>query len=232
VRRLTPAFLLVILLAVPVSLFADEARRNRVKLVLAIRDYRETLERTREIDEITVVRVRREIDRRRELGPRAVSSWRELEERERELAAAEDKLAATRRQILEADHAILEVLTERRVTARRAPGNRLDGAPTLVRHRGPTRWSLAEAPRIEEFFARRFGRPLPVSAFGQTMLHDRLGLDHHGALDVALLPDSAEGMALMDYLRSVGISFLAYRSSVPGESTGAHIHIGEPSPRF
>ena len=64
------------------------------------------------------------------------------------------------------------------------------------------------------------------------MLHDRLGLDHHGAIDVALWPDSAEGLALMDYLRRAGISFLAYRSSVPGEATGAHIHIGEPSPRF
>ena len=232
VRRLAPALLLISFLAAPVSLYADEATRNRVKLVLAIRDYRESLERVRELDEVAVLRVRREIERRRELGPRAVSSLRDLEERERALAAAEQKLEATRRQILEADHAIMEVLTERRVIGRRAPADRLDGAPTLVRHRGHGRWSLAETPKVQEFFARRFGRPLPVSAFGQTILHDRLGLDHHGALDVALLPDSVEGTALMDYLRSAGISFRAYRASVPGEATGAHIHIGEPSPRF
>ncbi len=71
-----------------------------------------------------------------------------------------------------------------------------------------------------------------MSAFGETALHDGLGLDHQAALDVALLPDSVDGTALMDYLRSEGISFLAYRSSVPGAATDAHIHVGEPSPKF
>jgi len=110
--------------------------------------------------------------------------------------------------------------------------DRRDGATTLVRHRGHGRWSLADAGKIEDFFVRRFGRPLPVSAFGETALHDGLGLDHQAALDVALLPDSVDGTALMDYLRSEGISFLAYRSSVPGAATDAHIHVGEPSPKF
>ena len=232
VPRLASALLLIALLAAPAALTADEARRNRVKLVLAIRDYREALERVREQDEIAVLRIKREIERRHELMPRAGSPWRDLEERERALAVAEQKLDATRRQILEADHAIMEVLTTPRVAGRRSPEDRRDGATTLVRHRGHGRWALADAGKIEEFFVRRFARPLPVSAFGQTALHDRLGLDHQAALDVALLPDSVEGTALMDYLRSEGISFLAYRSSVPGAATGAHIHIGEPSPKF
>jgi hypothetical protein len=101
-----------------------------------------------------------------------------------------------------------------------------------VRHRGQGRWSLAEAGKIEDLFVRRFRRTLPVSAFGQTALRARLGLDHQAALDVALLPNSVEDTALMDYLRSEGISFLAYRSGVPGAATGAHIHIDEPSPKF
>ena len=187
VPRLAFALLLIALLAAPAALTADEARRNRVKLVLAIRDYREALERVREQDEVTVLRIRREIERRRELMPRAGSPWRDLEERERALAAAEQKLEATRRQILEADHAIMEVLTTPRVAERRTPGDRRDGATTLVRHRGHGRWSLADVGKIEDFFVRRFGRPLPVSAFGQTALHDRLGFDHQAALDVAAL---------------------------------------------
>ena len=35
----------------------------------------------------------------------------------------------------------------------------------------------------------------------------------------------------MAYLRSAGFSFFAFRGAVPGEATGAHIHIGEASRR-
>jgi len=101
----------------------------------------------------------------------------------------------------------------------------------LVRYRGAARWSLAEATKIQSFFARRFGRPLPVSAWGQTPLHDRLGFDHHDAVDVAVTPDSPEGAALMAYLRNAGYSFMAFRGKVAGEATGAHIHIGDASRR-
>jgi hypothetical protein len=51
-------------------------------------------------------------------------------------------------------------------------------------------------------------------------------------MDVALHPDSAEGKALMDYLRRSGVPFIAFRSSVPGASTGPHIHVGRPSGRL
>jgi hypothetical protein len=101
-----------------------------------------------------------------------------------------------------------------------------------VHYRGPARWSLAEAPKVQGFFARRFGRPLPVSAFGQTPVHDRLGFDHRDAIDVAVTPDSPEGRALMAFLRSAGISFIAFRGALPGEATGAHIHIGAASRRL
>ena len=76
------------------------------------------------------------------------------------------------------------------------------------------------------------GRPLPVSAFGQTPAHDDLGFDHRNALDVAVHPDSPEGQALMTWLRGEGISFLAFRNAVAGEATGAHVHVGEPSSRI
>jgi hypothetical protein len=35
----------------------------------------------------------------------------------------------------------------------------------------------------------------------------------------------------MAWLRERGISFIAFRGAVPGAATGAHVHVGEPSPR-
>lgn len=84
---------------------------------------------------------------------------------------------------------------------------------------------------IKSFFISKFGRTLPVSAFGQTRLHDRLGFDHRNGIDVALSPDSTEGRAVVDRLRGLGVPFIAFRRAVPGVATGAHIHVGKPSPR-
>jgi hypothetical protein len=84
---------------------------------------------------------------------------------------------------------------------------------------------------IKSFFISKFGRTLPVSAFGQTRLHSRLGFDHSNGIDVALSPDSTEGRAVLDRLRGLGVPFIAFRRAVPGVATGAHIHVGKPSPR-
>lgn len=84
---------------------------------------------------------------------------------------------------------------------------------------------------IRKLFASKFGRTLPVSAFGQTNLHSRLGFDHRNGIDVALHPDSLEGRALIAKLRSLTIPFIAFRRAIQGVATGAHIHVGNPSPR-
>ena len=84
---------------------------------------------------------------------------------------------------------------------------------------------------IKSFFVSKFGRTLPVSAFGQTSLHRRLGFDHRNGVDVALSPDSQDGRALLTKLRGFGVPFIAFRRAVPGVATGPHIHVGNPSPR-
>jgi hypothetical protein len=99
----------------------------------------------------------------------------------------------------------------------------------FIRFNGAASWSLADASKIEKFFAQTFGHTLPISAFGQTTTHDRLRFDHRNAMDVALHPDSVEGRSLLAYLRQAGIPFIAFRSAVAGAATGAHIHIGNPS---
>ena len=104
---------------------------------------------------------------------------------------------------------------------------------TVIRYQGGmVEFAAGNVAGIETFFAGQFGRSLPVSALGQTPVHDRLGLDHRHALDVALHPDSDAGKALIAYLRRERIPFLAFKGPVPDASTGAHIHIGQVSPRL
>ena len=94
------------------------------------------------------------------------------------------------------------------------------------------RWSLADSKKVEQFFFTKFGRPLPTSAFGQSDIHNRWGLDHRQGMDVGLHPDSREGAALVDFLRAENIPFLVFRHAISGVATGPHIHIGRPSHRY
>jgi hypothetical protein len=92
-------------------------------------------------------------------------------------------------------------------------------------------WKISDSPKVERFFVKRFGRNLPLGAFGQSYLHTLWGLDHRNGMDVSLHPDSTEGRALMSFLRNEGIPFLGFRGPIPGVATGPHIHIGNPSSR-
>jgi len=106
-----------------------------------------------------------------------------------------------------------------------------EGEAAAAEQQAPGKWSLAEASKVEKFFATRFGRPLPVSAFGQSDLHTRWGWDHRNGMDVGLHPDSVEGRALIEFLRAESIPFLVFRGPIPGVATGPHIHVGNRSPR-
>ena len=97
---------------------------------------------------------------------------------------------------------------------------------------GSGRWKITDSTRVEDFFMTRFKRPLPLTAFGQSELHNRWGLDHRNSMDVGLHPDSAEGKALIKFLMGEQIPFLAFRTSVPGVATGPHIHVGNGSHRM
>ena len=98
--------------------------------------------------------------------------------------------------------------------------------------RGSGRWSVSDSARVEHFFLSKFGRPLPLTALGQSDLHTRWGYDHRQGMDVGLHPDSREGKALIQFLRSEEIPFLTFREAVPGVATGPHIHVGNPSRRL
>jgi hypothetical protein len=81
-------------------------------------------------------------------------------------------------------------------------------------------------------FEDQFGHGIPVSAKGETAFHKALGYDHRGRVDVAMDPDSAEGVWLRKYLESKKVPFFLFRGAVRGKASAAHIHIGPPSLRF
>ena len=90
----------------------------------------------------------------------------------------------------------------------------------------------ADILAVDMAFYEQFGDTLPISAEGWTEVHESLGFDHTGRFDIALHPDDPEGMFLIAVLESWGIPYIAFRSAVPGQSTGPHIHVGQPSPRI
>ena len=108
---------------------------------------------------------------------------------------------------------------------------RISASGSVIRATGGN-WSMGNLSTVQQFFASTFGRPLPTNTVGQSATHNRLGWDHRHAVDVGLHPDSEEGRALIGYLQSANIPFLAFRSAIPGVATGPHIHIGTPSHRL
>ena len=81
-------------------------------------------------------------------------------------------------------------------------------------------------------FEKQFHEPFPVSARGSTAVHRAMGFDHTGRIDVALAPDSSEGVWLRKYLESKSIPYYAFRVAIAGKATAPHIHIGPGSTRI
>ena len=210
------------------------ARERADEVVAAIEAYRATLEELLPMRERDLARAIRLREQRREFLERSVVSRREFVETETAVATAERMLDDTRLALGAAADAMAEASTARALVDLRPLGPGVyEQDAALIRYNGAAVWSLKpDTAKLRQFFASRFGRPLPVSALGQTPLHDRIGFDHRDALDVAVHPDSAEGRALIDHLRAAGIPFIASRNAVPGSATGAHIHVGQPSPRI
>ncbi|MBI2360885.1 MAG: hypothetical protein HYV04_18605 [Deltaproteobacteria bacterium] len=178
-------------------------------------------------------RLAREVDRWSPLYEKGYISRMELEEKQRAWNGAKAEVERTKIQIEEVRQATAEA--EARAEIWRQPSIQARPyleTPTLIWHNGRGKWSLADIKKVESYFLATFGRLLPISAFAQTAVHDRLRLDHRNAVDVALHPDAPEGQALMAYLRGAGIPFIAFRNRVSGAATGAHIHIGKPSLRL
>jgi hypothetical protein len=202
-------------------------------LIEKTRASRKSLEKLLAIYEKQLQSQSADYEARKDLYKKDLISKLELEESERAVANTRFQIEQVKRWIAENDIALAEALA--REELRRLPPLPLGGyseTAALIRYNGAVSWSLADAGKIEKFFAERFGHELPVSAMGQTPVHEHMRFDHRDAMDIAVHPDSVEGRALMAYLRSMRIPFIAFRAKMSGSATGAHIHVGRPSLRL
>jgi hypothetical protein len=212
---------------------ASQVAKAKQEVIKAANEYKASLEKLLVFQEADVKSAAEIVERRKALLAQSIVSKKEVEDSEQKLAAAQAKVNATRKQMGESDNLIAEARAAEQLA--KMPPARVGSYQTtaaLIRYNGPSHWALADASKVQNFFVSRFRRSLPISAFGQTEVHNRLNFDHSNSIDVAVHPDGAEGQALMAYLRSAGIPFIAFRQAVPGSATGAHIHIGYPSHRI
>ncbi len=216
-------------------------QRQDAQLQRATTEFKSNLEQLLALYEGESKRAEEQLAKVRELLAQGLVTRRELETAGDAASRTREKVAEAQAQLNSADVLIAEALVEaeaeeptRKLKPSSAPRavNTLVRTTAYIRYGGAGAWSLADAAGIKQVFVRRFGRALPIGAFGQSALHDRWSYDHRNAMDVGVSPDTAEGQALMEYLRANGIPFTAFHFAVPGKATGPHIHIGLPSHRI
>ena len=147
---------------------------------------------------------------------------------EREERAAALKLAEMRARIF---HELLD-MARAEIAASAATPVADEPLPLVFRFDGNGVFNELHFRRLQAQFEKQFGKPLPVSAYGETALHRSLGFDHRGRVDVAINPETPEGAWLIQCLEKEQIPFFAFRTAVAGSATGPHIHLGLPSLRY
>ena len=210
----------------------SQAERSRAEQLRLAREYKAALERLLEVREAELQRRLEDVVRMRDLLERGLIARRDLEVSERTAADARARLDQTWNDAVVAATLITKALAVEVATAPPLPPGGEQTTASLIRYRGRRPWALTLTAGLKDYFSRTFGRALPISAYGQTAVHDKLGFDHRNAVDLAVHPDSPEGRAVMEWLRKAGLSFIAFRGAVAGAATGAHIHVGEPSQRL
>lgn len=213
----------------------DELTKLREEYVKATSAYKASLEKLRASYEKNVTRAAERLAQSKQLFAQGLISRHDLDASERAVAEAHDKVNEVDQQTAAADTQIAQTLLEaeadKQLRTRVAKGGMIR-TTALIRYNGAGAWALGDAWKVQRFFMDAFKKPLPIGVFGQGAIHERWRLDHRNSMDVSLHPDGPEGQALLNFLRSNGIPFLAFRAAIPGTATGAHIHIGRPSHRY
>ena len=211
----------------------DKLRDDYVK---ASKEYKASLERLLEIYNRNVERAEARLTQTNALFAQGLVSRNDVEHEQSAVAAAKDKVSEVNQQIKNAETQIAQTLieaeTEQKLAKIKIPKGGYVQTASYVRFNGGSGWAITDAWKVQRFFQDAFKKPLPIAVFGQGAIHDRWRLDHHNSMDISLHPDGPEGQALMGFLRTNGIPFLAFRGAIPGTATGPHIHIGRPSHRY
>ena len=215
----------------------SELTKLREEYIKATNEYKASLGKLLPYYENDVKRTEEKLEQSRKLLAEGLIPKAQLEESERALAVAKQKIAETNRLIASADEQIAGVLVEAAANEEIAKNLRLARqnlvrTAAFTRYTGSGGWNLSDSGKVQRFFYDTFKKQLPIAVFGQGAIHDRWRLDHHNAMDIQLHPDGVEGRALLEFLQKNGIPYLAFRSAIPGTATGPHIHIGRPSHRY
>ena len=215
----------------------DELTKLREDFIAKTNEYKASLAKLQTLLAREVTRAEEKLANARKLFEEGLIARNQVEESERAVATAKDKLAETDRQMAAADTQVAELLLEAKAAEEIARSVRIGKGglvrtTAMIRYQGSGGWNLGDAWKVQRFFSDSFKKQLPIAVFGQGAIHDRWRLDHRNAMDISLHPDGVEGQALMSFLQKNGIPFLAFREAIPGTATGPHIHIGRPSHRY
>jgi len=221
---------------VPVEKETDLSRLHD-DYIKATKDYKASLEKLLALYQASARKAEDRVSQSKKLFADGLISQREVELSDKALADANLKVTEAQTQISGADtqiaQALIEIDGDKQIAKLgRLPKGGLIKTASFIRYSGAGSWVLSQAGKIEAFFQQTFKRPLPIAVFGQGSIHNQWHLDHRNAMDISLNPDGPEGQALMEFLRSNGIPFSAFRGAIPGVATGPHIHIGMPSHRY
>lgn len=215
----------------------DELERLRDEFRKATNEYQALLKKQLPGLERNVTRAEDQRNKMSQLFAEGLVSKKELEASETALGEAKDEVTEINEAIATADSRIANTLLEAEAekTLRKVkpiPRGGMVSTSAMIRYNGGGAWVLSDAWKVQRFFLDSFKKPLPIAVFGQGAIHERWRLDHRNSMDVSLHPDGPEGQSLLNFLRTNGIPFLAFRQAIPGTATGAHIHIGRPSHRY
>ncbi|HKG59245.1 MAG TPA: hypothetical protein VKB05_05650 [Pyrinomonadaceae bacterium] len=215
----------------------SELTKLREEYVKATNDYKASLGKLLPLYENELKKAEEKLEVSRKLLAEGLIPKTQLQEYERAVAVAKQKIAETNRSMTSADEQVAAVFVEAEANEQIAKNLRLAKqglvrTAAFTRYTGAGGWNLGDSWKIQRFFYDTFNKQLPVAVFGQGPIHDRWRLDHHNAMDIQLHPDGVEGRALLEFLQKNGIPYLAFRSAIPGTATGPHIHIGRPSHRY
>ena len=214
-----------------------ELTKLRDEYIKATNEYKTSLGKLLPYYENDVKKAEEKLEQSKKLLAEGLIPKTQLEEYERALAVAKQKVAETNRSMTSADEQVAAVLVEAEANEQIAKNLRLAKqglvrTSAFTRYTGAGGWNLGDSWKVQRFFYDTFNKQLPIAVFGQGPIHDRWRLDHHNAMDIQLHPDGVEGRALLEFLQKNGIPYLAFRSAIPGTATGPHIHIGRPSHRY
>jgi hypothetical protein len=214
-----------------------ELTKLREEYIKATNEYKASLGKLLPFYENELKKAEEKLEVSKKLLAEGLIPKTQLEEYERAVTVAKQKIAETNRSMTSADEQVAAVVVEADANEQIAKNLRLAKqglvrTAAFTRYTGAGGWNLGDSWKIQRFFYDTFNKQLPIAVFGQGPIHDRWRLDHHNAMDIQLHPDGVEGRALLEFLQKNGIPYLAFRSAIPGTATGPHIHIGRPSHRY